>query len=108
MARYRTELSDADHEEILDNPEQDQYLSRIAIEDAVRDGMTLKAATQAYGVKPVDEDAQDLDVEDYYQLLRDALDGCEPSIRTQKALHVYNALKTDLVECNGVPYIPND
>lgn len=99
------ELEDLDHEEILDNPEADAYLSRIAIESAVRRGMTLKAATAVFGIEPVDEDAEDLDVEDLNRLLADVLAGRKASIPGAAAQEKFEEIAADVRANPGL--IPN-
>ena len=105
----RQELSDEDHERILDNPEADAYLSRVAIEEAVCDGMTLEVARQLYGIDAVDEDEKDLDVEDYNRLIGDVLEGkAGPSIPGPVAAEAFRKLKVEIEARDGIPYMPNE
>ena len=45
------ELSDTEHEEILSNPAADAEVAKIAIERAVRHGMSREQAVRLYGVE---------------------------------------------------------
>lgn len=46
-----SELSDADHDEILDNPEADRLLAKRAVERAIAQGLSREDAERLYGVR---------------------------------------------------------
>ena len=50
--RKKAELSDRDHDEILNNREADGAIAAAAIEHAVHEGMSREQAVALYGHRP--------------------------------------------------------